>query len=74
MATIYNLSSWRQKPWTSKNRVSELGSSGEDCPHQNINKQAGAPNTPCTDGGKQYGSHRFSETNYMMNFDPTNNK
>ena len=49
-------------------------SSGEDCPHQNINKQAGAPNTPCTDGGKQYGSHRFTETNYMMNFDPTNNK
>ena len=47
---------------------------GEDCPHQNINKQAGVPNTPCTDGVKQYGSHRFTETNYMMNFDHTNNK
>ena len=45
----------------------------EVCPHQNINKQAGAPNTPYTDGGTQYGSHRFTETNYMMNFDPTNN-
>ena len=69
----------RQRSWKLiVNARTEVGlyasSSGEDCPHQNINKQAGAPNTPCTDGGKQYGSHRFTETNYMMNFDPTNNK
>ena len=43
--------------------------SGEDCPRQNINKLAGASNTPYTDGGTQYRSHRFTETNYMMNFD-----
>ena len=61
--------------WNARTEVGLCASSsGEDCPHQNINKQAGAPNTPCTDGGKQYGSHRFTETNYMMNFDPTNNK